>query len=117
MAAMPGPPPADVDLFVSEDSGNRLPRDFRAIDTPGHTPGHTSYLLDRDGGVLFVGDAAKVNKRGEVVRGYFNRSTPSIDGSLRHLAKLQFEKAAFGHSSPVLSQASDAFRRFADSLA
>jgi len=116
MAAMPGPPPADVDHFVSEASGDQLPGDLRAIDTPGHTPGHTSYLLDRDGGVIFVGDAARATKDGEVIRGYFNRSTPLIDDSLRHLAELEFEKAAFGHSDQLPGQASAAFRRFAESL-
>ncbi|HEX6300483.1 MAG TPA: MBL fold metallo-hydrolase [Acidimicrobiia bacterium] len=116
MAAMPGPLPTDVDHFVSETSGDLLPGDLRAINTPGHTPGHTSYLLDRDGGVLFVGDAARATKRGELIRGYFNRSTPLIDGSLRHLAELDFETATFGHSDPLTSQASSAFRRFAKSL-
>jgi len=116
MAAMPGPPPTDVDHFVFETSGDQLPGDLRAIDTPGHTPGHTSYLLGRDGGVLFVGDAARATKRGEVIRGYFNRSTPLINGSLRHLAELDFEKAVFGHSAPLTTQASSAFRRFAKSI-
>lgn len=113
---LPAPQPAEVDHYVSEASGDRLPGDLRAVDTPGHTPGHTSYLLDRDGGVLFVGDAAKVTRDGRVIRGYFNRSTPLIDGSLRHIAELEFETAAFGHSDPVRSGASGAFRRFAETL-
>lgn len=116
MAAMPGPPPADVDHFVSEAGGDQLPGDLRAIDTPGHTPGHTSYLLDRDGGLLFAGDAARATKDGDVIRGYFNRSTPQIDSSLRHIAQLEFERATFGHSDPLPSRASAAFRRFAESL-
>ncbi len=116
IAAAPPPPPAVVDDFVSEASGDQLPGDLRAVDTPGHTPGHTSYHLDRDGGVLFVGDAARATKNGEVVRGYFNRSTPLIDASLRHLAELEFEKATFGHSDPILVQASSAFSRFAEAL-
>lgn len=114
--ALPGAAPAEVDHYVSEASEDRLPGDLRAVDTPGHTPGHTSYLLDRDGGVLFVGDAAKVTRDGKVIRGYFNRSTPLIDGSLRHIAELGFEKAVFGHSDPLLGGASGAFRRFAETL-
>ncbi len=116
MSFLPGPPPAEVDHFVSESSSDELPGDLRAVDTPGHTPGHTSYLLDRAGGVLFVGDAAKATKEGRVIRGYFNRSTPMIDNSLRHLAEFDFEIAAFGHSAPIESQASAAFRRFAQAL-
>ena len=117
MSLLPGPPPVEVDQYVSEHSGDRLPGDLRAVDTPGHTPGHTSYLLDRDGGVLLVGDAARAAKDGRVVRGYFNRSTPHIDRSLAHLAELEFEIAAFGHSDLIRTQASSAFRRFAETLA
>lgn len=115
MAALPAPPAVEVDHLVSEASGEVLPGDIRAVDTPGHTPGHTSYLLDRAGGVLFVGDAAKATKDGRVIRGYFNRSTPEIDGSLAHIADLEFDIAAFGHSPPILGSAAAAFRSFVDS--
>jgi glyoxylase-like metal-dependent hydrolase (beta-lactamase superfamily II) len=111
----PDAPPVTVDHFVSEDAGERLPGDLRAIDTPGHTPGHTSYLLDRGGGLLLVGDAAWTTKDGRVKRGY-HRPTPEIDGSLRHLAEFEFEIAAFCHSEPIRTQASGAFRTFAESL-
>jgi glyoxylase-like metal-dependent hydrolase (beta-lactamase superfamily II) len=113
----PDATPVEVGHFVSEDAEEDLPGDLRAIDTPGHTPGHTSYLLDRDGGLLLVGDAAWSTKNGEVRRGYVNRSTPDVDASLRHLAEFEFEMAAFCHSGPIRTQASAAFRRFADSLA
>ncbi len=106
----------DVDHYVSESGEGSLPEDLRAIDTSGHTPGHTSYLLDRAGGVAFVGDAAKATKGGRVVRGYFNRPTPLIDESLRRLADQEYEIALFGHSPPITSGASGAFRRFAESL-
>lgn len=112
----PDAPPAEVDYFVSEHGKELLPGDLRAIDTPGHTPGHTSYLLDRAGGVLLVGDAAVASKDGMVKRGYSNRSTPEVDGSLRHLSEFKFEIAAFCHSKPIHTQASGAFRRFAESL-
>ena len=112
----PNAPPVEVDHFVSEDATEALPGDLRAIDTPGHTPGHTSYLLDRAGGVLLVGDAAAATKDGRVKRVSFNRSTPEVDGSLRHLAEFEFEIAAFCHSEPIRAQASAAFRRFADEL-
>lgn len=114
MSLLPAPPPTEIDGFVS--SGDLLPGDLRAVDTPGHTPGHTSYLLDRGGGVLFAGDAAKATRRGEVARGYFNRSTPTLDRSLRHLAELDFDVAVFGHSRALRSQAASVFRRFAEAL-
>lgn len=116
-AALPAPPAAEVDHLVSEASGDLLPGDLRAIDTPGHTPGHTSFMLDRAGGVLFVGDAAKATRSGKIVRGYFNRSTPAIDASLGHIADLDFAIAAFGHSAPILQDASGAFQSFVESMA
>lgn len=116
MSVLFSSPPAEVDHLVSEDSRELLPGDLRAIDTPGHTPGHMSYLLDRAGGVLLVGDAAVATKDGSVKRGSSNRSTPEVDGSLRHLAEFDFEIAAFGHSNPIRTQASAAFRRFAEEL-
>ena len=116
ISLMPGPPAVEVDHFVSEHAADSLPADLRALDTPGHTPGHMSYLLDRAGGVLFTGDAAKATRNGRVVRGYFNRAMPSIDNSLRHLAGFEFETAVFGHSDAIRSGASSAFRRFSRSL-
>lgn len=116
MSVLFSSPPAEVDHFVSEDSRELVPGDLRAIDTPGHTPGHTSYLLDRAGGVLLVGDAAVAAKDGSVKRGSSNRSTSEVDGSLHHLAEFDFEIAAFGHSNPIRTQASAAFRRFAEEL-
>lgn len=113
MSLMPGPPAAEVDHYVSEIDGSPLPGDLGAIDTPGHTPGHTSYFLDRAGGALFVGDAARAARDGRVTRGYFNRPMSSIDDSLRHLAEFDFETALFGHSNPIETGASTAFREFA----
>lgn len=112
---LPGPEPAAVDQLV--DGGASLPEDFTIIATPGHTPGHVSYLLDRDGGVLFVGDAAVGSKSGAVKRGWMNRATPGFDASLARIADLDFETACFGHSGPLRSGAAEAFRRFAASIA
>jgi glyoxylase-like metal-dependent hydrolase (beta-lactamase superfamily II) len=103
--------PVDVDHVVAEGTTG-LPQDLTVLDTPGHTPGHVSYLLDRGGGVLFVGDAAVGTRHGGVKRGYMNRSTPTVDASLRHIAERDFAVACFGHSAPLRGDAAGAFRRF-----
>lgn len=113
---VPGADPATVDHYVAEGRPTDLPGDLSMIDTPGHTPGHVSYLLDRSGGVLFVGDAAVVTKTGEVKRGWMNRPAATVDASLRHLAGFEFEVALFGHSARLVGGASAAFRRFTDRL-
>jgi glyoxylase-like metal-dependent hydrolase (beta-lactamase superfamily II) len=112
----PTPAPVIVEHVIGEGIGGRLPGDLRVIDTPGHTPGHVSYLLEREGGTLFVGDAA-VSKKGEIHRGWMNRAEPTFDASLRHIAEFDFERAAFGHAAPLLTGAAVAFRRFVESSA
>ena len=104
-----------VEHVIGEGIDGRLPEDLKVIDTPGHTPGHVSYLLEREGGLLFVGDAA-VAKKGEIKRGWMNRAEPTFDASLRHIAEFDFERAVFGHAAPMQSGAAQAFKRFATSL-
>jgi glyoxylase-like metal-dependent hydrolase (beta-lactamase superfamily II) len=103
--------PVLVDQTVAEGHDSDLPEEFRAIDSPGHTTGHLSYLLDRSGGIMFVGDAA-VASHGDISRGWANRKTEAIDGSITHLSEFAFEIAVFGHSGPITSAASSAFTRF-----
>ena len=113
---IPGADPVEVDRLVNEGDSAGLPGDITVIDTPGHTPGHVSYLLDRAGGVLFVGDAAVATRAGRVKRGLFNAPTPDIDASLRRLAEYEFESALFAHSQPLRTSAAAAFRAFATTL-
>jgi glyoxylase-like metal-dependent hydrolase (beta-lactamase superfamily II) len=115
MRLLPGAAPVVVDHVIGEGVDSRLPEDLEVIDTPGHTPGHVSYLLEREGGLLFVGDAAMV-KKGEIKRGWMNRAEPTFDASLLHIAEFDFERAVFGHAAPMQSGAGQAFKRFAASL-
>jgi glyoxylase-like metal-dependent hydrolase (beta-lactamase superfamily II) len=106
-----------VDHEVGETLDVALPADLQVIDTPGHTPGHVSYLLDRSGGVLFVGDAAVTDRRGEIRRGIINAGAPAaFDRSLRHLADFDFDIACFGHADAITTTASATFRRFVATL-
>ena len=113
---MPGADGVEVDHLISEEGATGLPEDLRVIETPGHTPGHVSLLLDREGGVLFVGDAAVATKSGQIKRGWMNRSTPTFDASLRHIAEFDFGVACFGHSEALGTAAAAAFQRFGASL-
>ena len=112
---MPPPPPAEVDQVVREGPTG-LPSDLEVLATPGHTPGHISYLLDRDGGILFVGDAAVSTKGGAIARGWMNRRSSDWDASIVNISQRVFTQAFFGHAGPITSAASDAFRTFATTL-
>jgi glyoxylase-like metal-dependent hydrolase (beta-lactamase superfamily II) len=112
---LPRSEPVDVEHMVGEGETTDLPEDLRVIDTPGHTPGHVSYLLEREGGLLIVGDAA-VARRGQVRLGWLNRGEPACEASIRHVADLDFDVACFGHAAPLRPAASDAFRTLSESL-
>jgi hypothetical protein len=45
-----------------------------------------------------------------------NRSTPTFDASIQHIAEYDFEVALFAHSTHLEQGASIAFREFASSM-
>lgn len=113
---LPDSDAVEVHFEITESNQEGLPQDFQMIETPGHTRGHASYLLNRDGGVLFVGDAALRSRKGTVKRGYMNRAFPTFDDSIRRIAGLDFEIACFGHSAPITTGARGAFQQLAKAL-
>lgn len=82
---------------------------IEAIGTPGHTLGHLAFLWPRDGGVLFVGDAAK-NARGLAPSPVYEDYAQGLE-DLGTLAALEFETACFAHGAPIVGGAAGEFRR------
>ena len=108
------PEPSPVDVLLGGDSQVPVPG-FSAVHTPGHTPGHVSYLLKRDGGVLFAGDAAsggwgKVRRTPRML----TDDVAAANASVARLAGLEFEVAVFGHGSAVRGMAVERFRELVD---
>ena len=104
--ASPGEPIA-VEHEVLD--GETLPfAGLRAVHTPGHTAGHLALLLPRDGGVLFVGDAATNFLR--LGYGPIYEDVGAGRESLAKLAALDFEVAAFAHGRAILAHAGERFR-------
>jgi len=100
-------PPVATDHEVTD--GDVLPFDgLQALHTPGHTAGHLALLLPRDGGVLFVGDAAS-NMR-HIGVSPLNEDLEGSRRSLDRLAALDFEVACFAHGRPLRHGAGQAFR-------
>jgi glyoxylase-like metal-dependent hydrolase (beta-lactamase superfamily II) len=78
------------------------------VHTPGHTAGHLALLLPRDGGVLFVGDAATNFLR--LNWGPIYEDVAQGRESLAKLAALDFEMAAFAHGRAIRAHAGERFR-------
>jgi len=112
-AVRPAPEPVPVDETLTADGPISVPG-FSAFHTPGHTPGHASFLLERGGGVLFAGDAASGGRNGRIRRSpriiTDNRAVESA--SISRLSDLRFEAAAFGHGRAISHAAAQRFREF-----
>jgi len=113
--------PAKVDEDLVDATELPFAGGARVIHTPGHTPGQTSFLLPRDGGVLIAGDAARAAgaRFGPPTGALFGMYTEDIEQarrSFRTLAELDFEVAVFGHGNPVRARAAEVFRRAAARL-
>jgi glyoxylase-like metal-dependent hydrolase (beta-lactamase superfamily II) len=106
--------PAPVDEALTADGPFSVPG-FTAVHTPGHTLGHVSFLLDRDGGVLFAGDAAGGVPGGRVrgSPGPVTDDAAAAKHSLKRLATLDFRVAVFGHGPAVTDAAVERFRALA----
>ncbi len=87
---------------------------LRAVGTPGHTDGHLALLLPREGGVLFVGDAA--NHMARLTLGALHEHAPESRRSIAKLADFDFEVACFAHGRAIRHGASAAFGELARSL-
>jgi glyoxylase-like metal-dependent hydrolase (beta-lactamase superfamily II) len=113
--ALPSPRGESVAVAHEVSDGEVLPFDgLRAVHTPGHTAGHLALLLPREGGVLFVGDAAANLVKPALSA--LNEDAAESRRSLEKLAALEFEVACFAHGRALRSGASDAFRELAQRL-
>ena len=81
----------------------------KVIGAPGHTAGHVVFLWPGDGGVVFLGDAAKNERHLEPATIYedFRQGLET----LRTLGTYSFEVACFAHGAPIVGAASQEFRR------
>jgi glyoxylase-like metal-dependent hydrolase (beta-lactamase superfamily II) len=108
-AGRPSQPGVRVAVEHEVYDGETLPfAGLRAVHTPGHTAGHLALLLPRDGGVLFVGDAAT-----DFVRlgwGPIYEDVREGRESLVKLAALDFQVAAFAHGRAIRAHAGARFR-------
>ena len=101
----------DVDETFADGAELPLAGGLRVVHTPGHTPGHCSFLHLRSG-VLLVGDAV-FNVRG--LRWPFRSSCTDVRQvreSAQVLGELHYDAAGFAHGPHVSTGARAAVRAF-----
>ena len=103
--------PVEVDETFADGAELPVAGGLRVVHTPGHTPGHCSFLHPSSG-VLVTGDAI-FNVRG--LRYSFRNSCTDVAlsrTSAQRLGELDFEVAGFTHGPHVSSGAQAAVRAF-----
>ena len=103
--------PLEVDETFSDGEVLAVGGGLQVVHTPGHTPGHSSFLHPRSG-VLFTSDAL-FNVRG--LRYSFASACTDVrlsrDSAVR-LGELDYEVAGFTHGAEVRTGARTAVRAF-----
>jgi glyoxylase-like metal-dependent hydrolase (beta-lactamase superfamily II) len=102
-------PPNPVHFEVSDGDELEVAGGIKVVGSPGHTPGHVSYLLPQHGGVLFAGDAAS-NLLGRLGVMPLNEDFASAERSFEALSRLEFEVAGFGHGFSIQHNAGRRFK-------
>ena len=81
--------------------GGETVQDLRVLDTPGHTPGHCSFVLGEES-ILFAGDivgsAGSSLSRGPAP---FTADPVLAEKSLGWIAGLEFDRVLFGHGDEI----------------
>ncbi|MEO8456943.1 MAG: MBL fold metallo-hydrolase [Chloroflexota bacterium] len=112
------PPPAKPTNEATEGVTIPVAGGVKVIETPGHTLGHVSFLIEAHGGVLFAGDAAG-HLFGRIGRPalIFTEDMDVAKESMAKLAALDFDTACFGHGSVLKGKANVEFRKYIEKRA
>ncbi|MFE3194555.1 MBL fold metallo-hydrolase [Nocardia sp. NPDC059240] len=109
--SVPSAAPLDADTLAA------LPGGLVEVPTPGHTNGHTAYLMPSEG-VLFSGDALVtghplLRETGlQLLPGFFNHDEAGTLASARGLGTLGAEILVPGHGQPIRRDLSDRLGEF-----
>lgn len=97
------------------EDGHRL-GGWQVIHTPGHTPGSICFYHP-ERGIIIVGDALN-HRRGRLGAPppLFTPDMSQAHASIRKIAALDFEVCCFGHGPPLMGNARQQVRLFAESL-
>jgi len=105
-------PSCEIDGTLKEGDLVDVGGGIRVLHTPGHSPGHCSFLLERPG-ILITGDAL-FNWRDKIsysIAAFCSNVALSQDTADR-LGEVDYELVAFTHGPEIRQDARDAVRRF-----
>lgn len=102
-------PAAVIDCEIRDGDVLPIAGGLKAIHTPGHSMGHLAFLLQRDGGLLFVGDACSnmVGLAYSIVYDDFAEGRRS----LAKLAQVEASAICFGHGKVIAGSRVQRFRK------
>lgn len=100
---------AAVEYEVQDGDVIPIAGGIRAIHVPGHSGGQLAFLWEKNGGVLFVAEAAQ-NSFG-LSPPYVYEDFEEVMGSLAKIAALDFDTACFCHGKTLVHGASDMFKQ------
>lgn len=100
-------PQAEITHEIKD--GDVLPGGLKAIHAPGHSAGHTVFLLPRDGGLLFAADAC--SNMPFLAYSIVYDDLREGKHSLAKLALLDFEAVCFGHGGVLSGAAAKKFNK------
>jgi glyoxylase-like metal-dependent hydrolase (beta-lactamase superfamily II) len=105
----PGIPKSNIDGFFKD---GELIEDFRVLYTPGHSPGHCSFLNEKNG-VLITGDSI-VNLMSKIAYSFawFCSNFSQCKETAIKLAEADYETAAFTHGPEIKKDARNSIREF-----
>jgi len=107
--SLPEVPMAEVQHEIHDGDVLPISGGIRVIHTPGHSDGHVSLLLERDGGLLFAADAC--SNIGGLNYSIVYDDFAQGQHSLHKLAHTQFKAVAFGHGGALTNGAAEKFNR------
>lgn len=110
-------PPRAIESATFVDEGQLLAGRLRVICTPGHSPGHVSYLYEPEG-VLFAGDALAVSgDRLWFMSRFLTQDRALALESMRACVAIEAAFICPGHRAPLVRRVAEHRRLLAERLA
>lgn len=118
-APRPAIPEYTFETVEAFDDGATLPGGLRAITLHGGPEGESALYLNKDGGILFVGDALiNVAAWGFIpLPDKYCLDPKALHRSLQKLGDLPLEKIIFAHGEPFISKSKERLQTLLSTLA